>query len=163
MGEMVEKVGTRRSILIVYDTMGGTTKEIIMWIKEGAESRGASVDTKKPGEAVSLDHDIIVIGTPVYNEKPMESIISFLRKDELRNRSVALFVVCFAGVFGLKNFMVRKYLEELREECKGNVVYETSFDSAGGPWRKLNMAICHEFGKDLAGPVRNNLLRIPPI
>lgn len=35
-------------ILIVFDTKGGSTKEIIGWIREGAMSRGAIVDMKTP-------------------------------------------------------------------------------------------------------------------
>jgi hypothetical protein len=63
---------------------------------------------------------------------------------------VALFVVCYAGVFGMKNFMVRRYLEELKRSCSGNVIKGTSFDSALGPWRKLNRTVCVDFGKEIA-------------
>jgi menaquinone-dependent protoporphyrinogen oxidase len=63
---------------------------------------------------------------------------------------LALFVVCFAGIFGMRNFMVRKYLDELRGACAGIVVKQTSFDSAMGPWRKVNRAVCIDFGKELA-------------
>lgn len=137
-------------ILIVFDTKGGSTKEIIGWIREGAMSRGAIVDMKTPNSVTSLDYDLIVVGTPIYNDMPMKSIRDFVRRDDLRNKKVALFVVCFAGVFGMRNFMVRKYLEELRRACTGTVVKLTSFDSAFGPWRKMNRAICIDFGKELA-------------
>lgn len=141
-------------ILIVYDTKGGTTGEIIGWIKEGAESQGAYVDTKMAGTVKSLDYDLIVVGTPIYNERPMKSIRDFLRREDLRNMRVALFVVCFAGVFGMRNFMVRRYLEELRRLCTGSVVKQTSFDSAVGPWRKLNRSVCVDFGRDMASIAR---------
>ncbi|HTY92212.1 MAG TPA: flavodoxin domain-containing protein [Methanocella sp.] len=137
-------------ILIVYDTKGGSTSEIIQWIKDGAASRGASVDVKAPDAVTSLNYDLIVVGTPIYDDLPMCSIKHFLESEGLRNRKVAIFVVCFAGIFGMRNFMVRKYLDYLREACDGVVVRITSFDSAMGPWRKINRAICIDFGKELA-------------
>ncbi len=118
--------------------------------KEGAASKGAHVDVKTPGTVTSLDYDLIVVGTPIYNDKPMKSIRDFLKKADLHNKNVALFVVCFGGVFGMANLMVRKYLEELRRACTGNVVAQTSFDSAFGPWRKVNHVICIDYGKELA-------------
>ena len=141
-------------ILLVYDTKGGTTGEIIGWIKDGAESQGASVDIRMAHTARSLEYDLIVVGTPIYNERPMKSVRDFLRRDDLRNKRVALFVVCFAGVFGMRNFMVRRYLEELKRLCTGNVVKQTSFDSALGPWRKLNRSVCVDFGKELASMIK---------
>jgi len=137
-------------ILIVYDTKGGTTGEIIQWIKEGASMQGAKVDVKGPSAVTSLNYDLIVVGTPIYNDRPMRSIKHFLEREGLRGRKVALFVVCFAGIFGMRNFMVRKYLDQLRDACDGIVVKMTSFDSAMGPWRKINRAICIDFGKELA-------------
>lgn len=137
-------------ILIVFDTKGGSTREIIQWIREGAASKGAHVDVQGPNAVTSLDYDLIVVGTPIYDDKPMRSVRRFLRTESLHNKKLALFVVCFAGIFGMRNFMVRKYLEELRESCAGVVVKQTSFDRAMGPWRKVNRAICIDFGKELA-------------
>lgn len=149
----MELDSSMKRILIVYDTKGGTTQEIIGWIRDGAVSRGAFVDVRKAGSIGPLDYDIIVAGSPIYAEKPMESVLRFLRRDELRGKNVALFVLCYAGVFGMRNFMVRRYLDDLHMCCKGNVIYETSFDAAQGPWRKLNREICVDFGKQLAGHI----------
>lgn len=137
-------------ILIVYDTKGGSTGEIVQWIRDGAVSQGARVDIRSPGTVTSLDYDLIVVGTPIYNDRPMRSVFHFLMAGSLRKKPVALFIVCFAGIFGMRNFMVRKYLDDLREACDCHVVKETSFDSAGGPWRKLNRAVCIDFGEELA-------------
>jgi menaquinone-dependent protoporphyrinogen oxidase len=112
------------------------------------------VDTKVASTIKSLDYDLIVVGTPIYEERPMKSVRDFLRREDLRNKRVALFVVCFAGVFGMRNFMVRRYLEELRRLCAGTVIKQTSFDSAVGPWRKLNRSVCVDFGRDLASIAR---------
>lgn len=145
------ELGSRmKRILIVYDTKGGTTWEIIGWIREGAVAQGASVDVKNARDVSSLDYDMTVTGSPIYGEHPMGSIMEFLRRDDLAGRNIALFVVCFAGVFGLRNFMVRRYLDEMRSVCKGNVVSESSFDAAIGPWRKLNREICLDYGRELA-------------
>ena len=141
-------------ILLVYDTIGGTTGEIIGWIKEGAESQGATMEIKVANTVRSLDYDLIVVGTPIYNERPMKSVRDFLRREDMRDRRIALFVVCFAGVFGMRNFMVRRYLEELKRLCAGTVVKQTSFDSAFGPWRKLNRSVCVDFGRELVTIMR---------
>lgn len=137
-------------ILIVYDTKGGSTWEIVQWIREGAASMGARVDVKSPNTVTSLDYDLIVVGSPIYNDRPMRSIRHFLEGKSLHNKKVAIFVVCFAGIFGMRNFMVRKYLDDLREDCDGIVIRTTSFDSALGPWRKINRDVCIDFGKELA-------------
>jgi hypothetical protein len=86
----------------------------------------------------------------------MESVLRFLGRDDMRGHNLALFVVCYAGVFGMRNFMVRRYLDELQQFCKGNVIYETSFDAASGPWRKLNREICIDFGRMLAGHIHRH-------
>jgi hypothetical protein len=89
-------------------------------------------------KASTLNYDLIVAGSPIYGERPLESVLRFLRRDDMRGHNIALFVVCYAGVFGMRNFMVRRYLDELQAACRGHVIYETSFDAAVGPWRKLN-------------------------
>lgn len=147
----VELVSRMNRILIVYDSKGGSTGEIIDWIRDGAAMTGASVDTRTVSDVDSVDYDIIAAGTPIYGGQPMDSIISFLSREDLKDKSIVLFVVCFAGVFGMRNFMVRRYLDELESLCAGHVIMETSFDAARGPWRKLNREICFDFGKDLAG------------
>ncbi|HMK47709.1 MAG TPA: flavodoxin domain-containing protein [Methanocella sp.] len=145
-----------KRFLIVYDTKGGTTWEVVRWIKEGAQSQDASVDVKSVEDVESLDYDLIVTGSPIYGEQPLDSILTFLRRPELKNHNVALFVVCFAGVFGMRNFMVRRYLDELRSICEGRVVSETSFDATTGPWSKLNKEICIDYGREIAGaPLRH--------
>ena len=137
-------------ILIVFDTRNTATREIIQWIKEGAKNKGAQVDVKSPGEVAALDYDLIAVGTPIYDDVPMKSIRDFLKRGDLYNKRIALFVVCTGGVFGMRNPMVRKYLELLRHACAGIVVKLTSFDRAIGPWRKINRAVCIDFGNELA-------------
>ncbi len=145
-----------KRILIVFDTRGGTTREIIGWIREGAVSRGAHVHVTDAAHVESLNYDLIVTGSPIYGDQPMTSVLSFLSRDDLHSHHIALFVVCYAGVFGMRNFMVRRYLDELQQFCKGHVIYETSFDAAQGPWRKLNREICIDFGRMLAGHIHRH-------
>jgi menaquinone-dependent protoporphyrinogen oxidase len=147
-----------KRILIVYDSKGGTTREIIGWIRDGAVSRGAAVDVAEAShvDALSLNYDLIVAGSPIYGDHPMPSVLRFLERDDLRGHSLALFVVCFAGVFGMRNFMVHRYLDEMQYRCRGNMVYETSVDAAKGPWRKLNREVCIDFGRMLAGHIHRH-------
>jgi flavodoxin len=137
-------------ILIVFDSKGGSAKEIIQWIREGAVAKGAHVDVMSPGSVTSLDYDLIVVGSPIYNEKPMRSVRRFLECRGLDNKRLAMFVVCFAGVFGMRNPLVQRYLDDLRRGCTGIIVKQTSFDTASGPWRKINKAVSIDFGKELA-------------
>jgi len=145
-------------ILIVYDSKGGTTREIIGWIRDGAVSHGATVDVVEAPHAgsVPLNYDLIVAGSPIYGDHPMASVLRFLGRADLHGHSMALFVVCYAGVFGMRNFMVRRYLDEMQQTCMGDTVYETSFDAAKGPWRKLNREICIDFGRMLAGHIHRH-------
>jgi flavodoxin len=137
-------------ILIVFDTKGGSTREIIQWIREGAASKGAHVDVRTPDTVTSLDYDLVIVGPPIYNDRPMSSVREFLKRGDMRDKKVALFVVCFSGIFGMRSFLVRKYIDELERAGPGNVVKETSFSTALGPWRKMNRAVCIDFGKELA-------------
>ncbi len=116
------------------------------------------MDVLEATRAVSapLNYDLIVAGSPIYSDHPMASVLRFLGRDDLRGHSLAVFVVCYAGVFGMRNFMVRRYLDELQHLCRGNTIYETSFDAAKGPWRKLNREICIDFGRMLAGHIQRH-------
>jgi len=144
-----------KRILIVYDTKGGPPA------RSSAGSRRGPFHEAQPWDAfeatraatVPLNYDLIVAGTPIYYDHPMDSVLRFLGRDDLRGHSLALFVVCYAGVFGMRNFMVRRYLDELQHLCKGHTIYETSFDAAQGPWRKLNKEVCIDFGRMLAGQI----------
>ncbi|NYT04460.1 MAG: hypothetical protein GKC00_07125 [Candidatus Methanofastidiosa archaeon] len=79
--------------LLVYDTKYGSTEIIARWISE--EMKG--IEVKKASEIESIkDYSLIVIGSPDYDDKPIESISKFIEKfyEDLKQKKIAIFVVC---------------------------------------------------------------------
>ena len=79
--------------LLVYDTKYGSTEIIARWISEEVKY----IEVKKPSEVKSIDeYSLIIIGSPDYDDEPLDSIKEFMGKfkDELKNKKIATFVVC---------------------------------------------------------------------
>jgi menaquinone-dependent protoporphyrinogen oxidase len=79
--------------LLVYDTKYGSTGIIAGWISEEMKD----IEVKKASEVTSIkDYSLIVIGSPDYDDKPLESISKFIEKfkEELKQKKIAIFVVC---------------------------------------------------------------------
>jgi menaquinone-dependent protoporphyrinogen oxidase len=93
---------TEMKTLIVYDSKHGATKKICNWIKEGI----GEADVRKADEVSRLDYEIMV-GSPIYFNKPLKSVINFLenKKNELKNKRP--FVVCIRNG--------EKYLEKIKK------------------------------------------------
>ena len=84
-------------VLIIYDTRYGSTKTIARWIAEGTASKGdVDVVVQNVAEADPRGFDLIVIGSPIYEEHPLPSVVNFLaaNRDHFVDKDVALFVVC---------------------------------------------------------------------
>jgi menaquinone-dependent protoporphyrinogen IX oxidase len=84
-------------ILIIYDTRYGSTKTVARWIADGVASIGhVDVVVQNVAEADPGGFDFIVIGSPIYEEHPLPSVVSFLtaNRDQLNDKDAALFVVC---------------------------------------------------------------------
>jgi len=125
--------------LFVYDSRRGksTTGKICEWISEGLIEACKDVNIlgiKRAVDVTSEDvasADIIVIGSPIYMEKPMKSILSFLEKnmENLKLKNIALFIVCIRLSKG------GKYLEKLRSHVKGSIILDKVF---GGKFLFIN-------------------------
>jgi menaquinone-dependent protoporphyrinogen oxidase len=79
--------------LLVYDTKYGSTEVIAGWISEEMND----IEVKKASEINSIrDYSLIVIGSPDYDDKPIESITKFIEKfsEDLKQKKIAIFVVC---------------------------------------------------------------------
>lgn len=106
-------------IYIVYDTRRkrSATRQLAEWMKEYLEEKGYIVEIKKPYEIRDFNYDLFIIGSPIYYEKPMKSIINFLskNKDSLKDKRIAIFVVCIAEIFGkyTMKYINDKYLKPL--------------------------------------------------
>ncbi|MGZ4901894.1 MAG: flavodoxin domain-containing protein [Halobacteriota archaeon] len=79
-------------VLIIYDTRYGTTREIAQWLAEGL---AADCDVKTVDEVANLDYDLIIVGSPMYTDEPLPSVVQFLHDHNsiLSRKKVALFLV----------------------------------------------------------------------
>jgi menaquinone-dependent protoporphyrinogen oxidase len=113
-------------VCIVYDSRHGTTEKVAKAVKEAIE-RYASVEVKRVSEVTTLEGcELVIVGTPIYYEKPLKSILEFLEKhsSELKGKKVAIFVVCFAVAFGsLVGWHIQNhYIKPLKERIHGEIV-----------------------------------------
>ncbi|MGZ4880268.1 MAG: flavodoxin domain-containing protein [Halobacteriota archaeon] len=124
-GSRVEGVtGGMARVLIIYDTRYGSTKTVARWIAEGVTSKGnVDVAVRSVAEADPSGFEFIVIGSPIYEEHLLPSVVSFLaaNRDQLNDKDVALFVVCVDYGAVPKEELVRRYVADLQERIKGRV------------------------------------------
>jgi len=106
-------------VLIVYDTRrrSGATAHVVSVIAETLRSHGIHVDVARPGQASVDGYDLVVVGSPIYEEQVMGSVARFLEENggRLADKLVAVFIVCtaqMAGRLGAK-YAERHYLPQL--------------------------------------------------
>lgn len=98
-------------------------------MREAVEGE-ARVRVLRVGEVDRLDEcGLIVIGSPIYYERPLKSILEFLekRRDELRDREVAVFIVCIANLFsrlagGIVERVEEYYIRQITGRIPGRIV-----------------------------------------
>jgi len=119
-------------ILVAYDTKYDSTERVAQWIAEGiteSETRETTVDVKNISQIVDVHHDCVVVGSPIYEEEPLNSVITFLeaRRASLKHVNVALFVVC--GDYGHlpKDQLIDTYVKKLEAHVSGMVVAREVF------------------------------------
>ena len=122
--------------LLVYDTKYGSTEVIARWISEEM----GNTEVKKPLEVESIrDYPLIVIGSPDYDDKPLGSIVEFIKKfsSELKQKKIAIFVVCNdleESEYKGKEIGGKFNLEILKRELpKENIVLEEVFGGVFNP------------------------------
>jgi menaquinone-dependent protoporphyrinogen oxidase len=111
-------------ILITYDTRYGSTKTVARWIAEGAVNKGhVDVVVRNVSEADPRGFDVIVIGSPIYEEHPLPSVVNFLaaNRNQLNDKDVALFVVCVDYGAVPKEELVHRYVADLQARVEGRV------------------------------------------
>jgi len=114
-------------ICIAYDTRRGSTTVIAEWMKEALESKNDIVaDIKKVNKLKNFNYDLFIIGSPIYWEKPLRSVVNFVitNKEILREKKVALFIVCMAQVFGAstKHYIKTRYLKPFEEHIQNPLI-----------------------------------------
>ncbi|MGZ8932455.1 MAG: flavodoxin domain-containing protein [Halobacteriota archaeon] len=116
--------GGMARVLIIYDTRYGSTKTVARWIAGGAASKGhIDVVVRNVAEADPRGFDFIVIGSPIYEEHPLPSVMNFLaaNRDQLSEKDVALFVVCVDYGAMPKEELVHRYVADLQARAEGRV------------------------------------------
>ena len=113
-------------VCIVYDTRRGSTEMIANWMKEAIGDKAEAIVMHVNKVNDLKDCDLIVIGSPIYYERPLKSVLKFLEQhqDELRNKKVAVFVVCIAEIFGHagKTYAEKRYVGALIKRVPGNII-----------------------------------------
>jgi menaquinone-dependent protoporphyrinogen IX oxidase len=104
--------------IVLYDSKYGSTESIANWIAEGIGEKCAT-DVKKVTDVKKLDHDLIVIGSPVYGGKPLNSVVDFLKENRsaLIGKKEAVFAV-FSGLWKEK---IPDYLALLKQLVPENI------------------------------------------
>ena len=113
-------------VCIVYDSRHGTTEKVAEAIKEAIE-KYANVEVRRVSEVATLKGcELIIIGTPIYYERPLKSILEFLEEhsSELENKKTAIFIICFAVAFGslVRWHIQNHYIKPLMERIPGEVI-----------------------------------------
>ena len=113
-------------VCIVYDSRHGTTEKVAETIKEAIE-KYTNVEVRRASEVATFKGcELIIVGTPIYYERPLKSILEFLEEhsSELEEKKVAIFIVCFAVAFGnLGRWHIQKhYIKPLMERIPGEII-----------------------------------------
>lgn len=114
--------------LVIYDTKYGSTEQIAHWVAEGIND----ADIRHVEDVTSLFYDLIVIGSPVYNDVPSSHIIAFLEryKENLANKRLAVFTVSLPYNMTperAKNYSGVQTLMEITSKIKGKVIDTKAF------------------------------------
>jgi len=119
-------------VCIIYDTKRGSTRQIARWMMEELEDLdNVKAEMKKPSEISGFGHDLFIIGSPIYWEKPMKSVVDFLSSNQnnFKDKKVAIFVVCIAEIFGkgTEKYIKNHYLKPLEEKVSGSLIKSKNF------------------------------------
>ena len=127
--ERSERIGVAgKRALVVYDSKYGATEQIAYWIGEGL----SDADIRHVDDVASLDYDLVVVGSPIYNELPSTRVLEFMHRyqDVLASRKVALFTVSVP--FDMTPERVKRYsglkdLNLLARHYKGPIIASRAF------------------------------------
>jgi len=86
-------------VCIVFDSKRGATRQIVQWMVEALEViEGIEVVARGPEGSELLDQDLLVIGSPIYFERPMKSMSEFVaaHASSMHSQRVAVFILGWA-------------------------------------------------------------------
>lgn len=110
----MEAGNDEKRVAIIYGSRYGSTAQTAEWIAEGMGGVPKVMSAKDVGDLNY--YDLIILGSGIYSGQLQEDMRAFLaeRKDEVKNKIVALFVVC-----GASGPSAERYLEMFAAECGG--------------------------------------------
>jgi len=126
-------LGTPVRVGIFYDTKRekGATATIASWMADALKERRVSVEIERIGRVKDLSYDVFIVGSPIYWEKPMETVAEFLSSNNslLAEKRVAVFIVCMAQLFGgiTKRYIEGRYLKLLTKRLEKPPILEGVF------------------------------------
>lgn len=104
---------------IIYDTKRGSTARIVEWMREELEVLGYSVLVRRVTEEPPKECNLVIIGAPVYYERPLKTIFKFIDEHPmwLKDKPTAVFVVCTVPE-ALRSYAYNHYAAPLKERVK---------------------------------------------
>ena len=159
-----------KGTVIIYASRYGSTARTAEWIAEGMEGKAAVVSVKDVGDLKAYKN--IILGSGIYFDQLHPDMSAFLetRGEEVRNKLLAVFVVC-----GTPPDQAQGYLNLFAEKCKvhprlmrvfggwikrellspeDNKSLEAFYKSINQPLKNYDStdkAKCLEFGKEILG------------
>ena len=123
-------------MLIVYDSRRetGATRAVAECIVDALKREGieATLCRVKGFCPDPRSFDLIVVGTPIYHEYPMKSVLEFIdRNGGLRGLKVAIFITCLAASkkipSPIRNAVIKRYLSLVTRHIDGKLVASKAF------------------------------------
>jgi menaquinone-dependent protoporphyrinogen IX oxidase len=120
-------VAGQKGAVIIYGSRYGSTAWTARWIAEGMAGKATVVAAKDAGDLSG--YDAVILGSGIYGDQVHADMAAFLEKrgGEIRDRIVALFVVC-----GTPADQSGGYLEMFAAKCQA----KPSLLKAFGGWQK---------------------------
>ena len=152
--------------LIIYDSRreAGATRTVAECVANTLRKGGIEATLCRARDPCPnpRNFDLVVVGTPIYYERPMRSVLEFIdRNDGLRGLKVVVFITCFAASKKIpsliRNAVVRKYLNSVLKHVKGEVVAFKAFKGwVRGPDLGM-LGECTEWSEALAKAMSKGL------
>jgi len=112
--------GDKRQVkaVIIYDSQrkNGATARIVQVVLQTLRRHGIQVEAARPSQAKIEDQELVVIGSPIYEEHVMKTITNYIdeNREKLASKVVAVFIVCIALASKLgKLYAEKHYLPQL--------------------------------------------------
>lgn len=167
------EVEEQKSTVIIYASRYGSTARTAEWIAEGMEGKATVVSLKDVGGLSTYKN--IILGSGIYFDQLHPDMSAFLeaRGEEVRNRLLAVFVVCgtppdqaqgylnmFAEKCQAKPRLMRVFGGWIKKELlspedrKSLEDYYKSINEPLNNYDSTDKAKCLEFGKEILGKLR---------